>query len=117
MRCPKCGYDNPGDAIFCEECDHRIDQPVRRDGAFLPPMYAVIIALALGVAAVICFLLTEDMWYLPVCLGAIGLVLGSYSLTVIRRSAAVDNKTVLSMFAGAAMALSVVGFVMGMTLI
>ncbi|MCL2142665.1 MAG: zinc ribbon domain-containing protein [Methanomassiliicoccaceae archaeon] len=117
MKCPKCHHDNPDDTIFCEECDHRMDQPVRRETATIPPLYAVIIALVLGVVSVICYFLTEEMWYVPVCVGAIGLVLGSYSMTVTRNTPNIDNKKELMILAGAAMGVSVIGFMLGITLI
>src|SRR5215510_9597846 len=25
MLCPRCRYDNPGDAVFCQECGARIE--------------------------------------------------------------------------------------------
>ena len=26
MKCPKCGFENQNDAVFCEECGHKLDE-------------------------------------------------------------------------------------------
>ena len=27
MKCPKCGFENASDAVFCNKCGHRIAEP------------------------------------------------------------------------------------------
>jgi hypothetical protein len=93
-----------------------MDQPVRRETAFMPPRYAVFMALALGIVSVV-FYFATDTWYAPVIAGAVGLVLGSYSFTVVKNSPNIDDKKMLTMLAAAAMAVSVVGFMLGITMI
>ena len=116
MKCPKCQHINPDDTLFCEECDHRMDQPGRvRENTLIQPLYGVLISLAAGLMSVIFSLVVIYGWYIPVVLGAVGLMLGSYSLTVTRRTAP-DNQMMLTVLAMAGMALSVVGFVYGITL-
>ena len=116
MKCPRCRHENSDDVLFCENCDHRMDQPVRRESAALPPRYGAFIALALGIVSVILYFVT-DIWYAPTVIGAIGLVLGSYTLTVTRNTPELDNKKMLTAVAAASMAASVVGFMLGITML
>ena len=112
MRCPKCHQENPSDILFCENCDHRMDQPVRGEVTLMPPQFGSFIALALGILSVILYFFT-DTWYWPVAAGALGLLLGSYSMAVIRKSPKMTDKRMLIAVAGAAMGLSVIGFMLG----
>jgi len=112
MRCPKCQHDNPDGTLFCEECDHRTDQ-IYKKKTKIPPLYAIVAALALGVSSLI-FILSEFAWYVPMSSGAVGMLLGSYSFTVVRLSDRKD-KTTLMMFAATALGLSAVGFMIGIT--
>jgi hypothetical protein len=123
MKCPKCRHENSADEIFCEECDHRLDQPYRyeKETTTMPPLYAVIIAIILGAAATILALLVIlDVltleWYYAVIPGALGIVLGTYSLRTARTVEGAGGKK-LQTIAAAAAALSVVGFMLGITLI
>jgi uncharacterized YccA/Bax inhibitor family protein len=122
MKCPKCRHDNPEDEIFCEECDHRLDQPYRyeKEGPTMNPMYAIIVALILGAIATVLAILTilEFMifeWYGAVIPGAMGIIAGTYSMRT-SRSVEGDGKT-LQMIAAVAVILSVTGFMLGITLI
>ena len=114
MKCPKCSHENSDDTLFCEECDHRLDQPFKQRTATISPLIASMAALALGICSVVTFNFAE--YLVPVILGALGLFIGSYSLTVSRRSDT-KNKMLFMIAAGAAMALSVIGFVWGITLL
>jgi len=121
MRCPRCKHVNPPDTLFCEECDQRMDQPVRfeRKGATIPPLYATVVALISGAAsAALAVSLVLDLaavgWFMPVALGAFGIVLSSYAMRVSRTGAGMDmNILILS---GAALALAVMGFVLGIAM-
>ena len=113
MRCPKCHNDNPDDALFCENCDHRMDQPVRREGPFMSPRYATLIALALGAVSLL-FYFIAGAAIAAVCTGAVGIVLGTYSLRV-SRSVKGDDKTLMLILAVAATILSAAGFILGIS--
>ena len=116
MKCPNCGYDNPGETLFCEECDHRMDQLVRKkNDSTIPPMYAVLAALCLAVISAVCSLVVKDGGQMiPICTGAAGLLLGTYSLSVVRRTVT-ENKQILLVLTVAAVLISVIGFMLGIT--
>jgi hypothetical protein len=92
-----------------------MDQPAKfeKESTAIPPLYAVIIAFALGaVATVLAFM--EFEWYFAVIPGALGIVAGTYSL---RTARTIENGKTLMVLAAAATALSVVGFMLGITLL
>jgi len=110
MKCPKCGHDNPEKTPFCEECDWKMDQPVRREMAAPPPFYTAITAAILGIVSVI-------LWYAGIAygavgLGAVGLMLGSYSMTAGRRIGG-EKKMLIVAIACVAVLASVIGFLLG----
>jgi len=113
MKCPKCQHDNPPETLFCEECDHRIDQPYR-EKKVIPAVYLISAAVVLGILAMITWYLDME-WFIPVAAGGIGLFLGGYSMSLARLSDG-ENKNMLVILAGAAMAASAVGFMLGITL-
>ena len=113
MKCPKCQHDNPPDTLFCEECDHRTDQPYKEKMA-IPVVYLIAAALALGIIALITYFF-ELQWFIPVAAGGVGLFLGGYSMSLARMSRGNDRMTLLAL-AGAAIAASAVGFMLGITL-
>jgi len=115
MKCPKCRQDNPEGTLFCENCDHRMDRPVVKDKPFMPPRYAALIAVALGAVSIL-FYFATNMWYAPAIAGAVGLLLGSYSFTLIWNTRK-DGEKVLLIIAAAAMALSVIGFMLGIRML
>ena len=115
MICRKCGHDNPQETIFCEECDHRLDMPYVKKMT-MPVHYTVICSLALGLIATVLGLISGQGQYIPVIAGAFGIVLGTYSLRV-SREVKDDSKRTLMMLSAAAAGLSVVGFMIGITLI
>ncbi|MCL2712928.1 MAG: zinc ribbon domain-containing protein, partial [Methanomassiliicoccaceae archaeon] len=114
MICKKCGHENSADEIFCERCDHKLDEPyVKERTAFIPLMYAILAALALGVAALVISLVFTDIdWFVPVIAGGIGLFLGTYSLSVVRMSEN-SNRTVFLILAAAAIIMSAAGLLLG----
>jgi len=114
MKCPKCQHDNDDRAIFCEECDHRLDQPYRKRTT-IPPAYGALIALVLGIVSVIAAF-ADAVWFIPAVLGAIGIFLGSFSMSAVRK-ADIGNKILWIAFAGIGMALSVIGFMWGLALL
>ena len=111
MRCPKCGHDNPPDTLFCEECDWRLDvgyrAPKKRN-----PMAFVVIALVVGVVSV-ALGFVDGAAIGGVVVGALGLVLGSYSVNL-PRYLQDSNKGVCMGLAGVGMILSVFGFILGL---
>ncbi|MDR2866870.1 MAG: zinc ribbon domain-containing protein [Methanomassiliicoccaceae archaeon] len=112
MRCPKCHHDNPSDTLFCEECDHRTDQPYRKKSVIMSPMHAAAIAITLGVISTLFSLVIKGNWIIPVCVGALGIVLGTYSLRV-SREVKDDTKGTLMFLSVAAVVLSAMGFMLG----
>ena len=113
MKCPKCQHDNPPETIFCEECDHRLDQPYREKKT-MPALFFILAAVVLGVLALIAYCL-KTTWFIPVASGGMGLFLGGYSMSLARLSDAA-NKNVMLALAGVGMAAAAVGFMLGITL-
>ena len=113
MKCPKCDHDNDEFTIFCEGCDHRLSIPVK-DGATIPALYAVPASLALGAASLIFALWMKDLGrILPVCAGAVGLILGTYSMSVVRNTVT-KNKMMMLILTGIAAMISAMGFMFGL---
>ena len=112
MRCPKCQHENSKEEIFCEQCDHRLDLPYRGERrTVFPPRQAAFMAIALGAVAVLFYFVT-DMWYAPAAVGAVGIVLGTYALRILR-SIKEDDRTLMMIIAGAGVAMSALGFILG----
>lgn len=112
MRCPKCGHDNPPDTLFCEECDWRLDvryrAPKKRN-----PMAFSIVALIIGIVSIaLCFV--DGASAAAAVIGAVGLVIGSYSVNLPRYLQDCNNKTAYMGIAGVGMILSVFGFILGL---
>jgi hypothetical protein len=85
-----------------------MDQPVRRET--IPRLYSAATAIALGIVSVLLWYMEID--YGAVSLGAVGMVMSSYSLTVGRRIGDRPNVTMV-IVSGAALLTSVIGFIMG----
>ena len=113
MKCPKCQHDNPPETLFCEECDHRVDQPYI-ERKVIPVLYPILAAVVFGILAMITWYL-EMEWFIPMAAGGIGLFLGSYSMSLARLSSG-ENKNMLVILAAVAMAASAIGFMLGITL-
>ena len=110
MRCPKCGHENPPEALFCEECDWRLDVGYRAPKKRNPMVFAGI-ALVIGIVAIaLCFV--DGAAIAGVIVGALGLVFGSYSVNL-PRYLNPDNKSVCMGLATAGVVLSVFGFILG----
>ena len=111
MRCPKCGKDNPPEALFCEECDWRLDVGYRAPKKRNPMVFAGI-AFVIGIVAIaLCFV--DGAAIARLIVGALGLVFGSYSVNL-PRYLEDSNKTVCMAVAGVGMVLSVFGFIYGL---
>jgi len=113
MRCPKCGFNNPDGTLFCEECDWRTDQPYKREVS-VSRIYFPILAMVLGIIAVVMWYL--DIAYGAIVCGAIGMVFGGYSTTFVRITDQ-SNRTMMLVLAMIGILASVVGFMMGITLL
>lgn len=111
MQCPKCGHDNPPEALFCEECDWRLDVPYRPPKKRNPLAFALV-SLVIGAAALVLAFL-DGTEIAGLVLGAVGVLLGSYSVNVPRLLNS-DNKTLCVSLAGIGLVLSMIGFILGL---
>lgn len=111
MRCPKCGHDNPSDTLFCEECDWRLDVPYRPPKKRNPLAFALV-SLVIGAAGLVLAFL-DGTEIAGLVLGAVGVLLGSYSVNVPRLLNS-DNKTLCVSLAGIGLVLSMIGFILGL---
>ncbi len=114
MKCPKCGTDNDADILFCESCDWRLDQPyvVKKT---IPTMYLCVLAGIVGITAIVTYFLHVN--YVPIVLGIVGMVLGSYSFTLARMKEEDNVKTTGMVLAGIGMMGSIIGFIMGLMIL
>ncbi len=110
MNCPRCGHSNPPELLFCEECDWRLDQPFRSPRKRNPLIISTAALLVGAVAIALVF--AQDSSVYPLAVGAVGLVLGSYSLNVPRHLNS-DNKTVCMAISAVGMVLSIIAFMLG----
>ena len=110
MKCPKCGHDNPSDTLFCEECDWRMDVPYRPLKKRNPLAFALVSLVIGAVAIVMAFL--DGTEIVGLLLGAVGVLLGSYSVNVPRLLDS-ENKTLCVSLAGVGLVLSMIGFIIG----
>jgi len=114
MKCSKCGFDNPEDAIFCKKCDWKLGETYIPEMKINPIMFALV-ALALGVIAVLPIVFNFTP-YVSIGCGALGLVIGGYSFNVPRLMGA-PNKGLVMVIAGAGLILSVISFIYGLYLL
>ncbi|MBR4504600.1 MAG: zinc ribbon domain-containing protein [Candidatus Methanomethylophilaceae archaeon] len=111
MKCPKCGFENSEDTLFCKQCDWRVDIPYVPEKKTNAALYSAI-ALALGViAAALCMM--DNLGYAAAAVGAVGMVVGGYAINVPRLLNS-DNKAVLVTIAAIGLILSMVGFMLGL---
>lgn len=111
MICPKCGHNNPPDTLYCEECDWRLDQPFRKPKERNPLVFSVA-AFVIGIVS-LALVAIDGAEYGSVAIGAVGLVIGSYSVNL-PRYLNPDNKTLCMALAGAGAFLSIIGFIAGL---
>lgn len=113
MNCPKCGSENPEGTLFCEECDWRMDQSPKRLKTGINSVYATYAALAFGITSLVSVLINVPV--AAVATGAVGMFLSGYAQTAVRVSGISGKlRITLVVMAGAAIAMSVIGFIYGM---
>lgn len=110
MKCPKCRAENPDDEIFCENCDWRLDQKYvpERNKKRDPTMFAAT-ALIAGVASLA--LWAVGIQYGAIPLGAIGLFIGGYSITLCRLVEC--NRPLCMALSGIGLMTGILGFILG----
>lgn len=110
VKCPKCGHENPDGILFCEECDWRTDVPYVPEKKRNPVAFAAA-TIVLGVIAIVCAFV-EGGELVALIVGAVAVVLGGYSMGVVRVVES-KHKSVYLVVAAVGLLLGVVGFVMG----
>ncbi len=113
MKCPKCGHENGDGEIFCSECDWQLNREYSSEPKIQKVVITTYVGLVFGVAALI--VSTMNYGLIGAIFGAIGMVMSSYSLTLVRVAVAEDRKTLMLVITGAALIASVIGFVIGFT--
>jgi hypothetical protein len=113
MKCSKCGFDNPEEAIFCEKCDWKLGETYIPEMKISRGVFSYI-ALVFGILAIIPIIL-NTVTIAAVILGAIGLVIGGYSFNY-PRLANVPHKGVLMAMSCIGLLLSVIAFIYGFAL-
>lgn len=119
MKCPKCGHENPPENLYCEECDWRLDQTYKGKDPTEPKkrnsLAFAVVSLIVGVIAIaLAFVDGADIG--AVIVGAIGMLVGSYSVNL-PRYLQDKNKGVCMGLSGIGMILSVFGFIVGLAII
>lgn len=121
MKCPKCGHENPNDALFCEECDWKVTEKPRRERSENFYFYIATASVVLGLASLILAVVNKTNADAPnfgvwsVALGAIGLVAASFSMTSVRiRDVDGRTKTIVIAVTGVALIVSIIGFILGL---
>jgi uncharacterized membrane protein YvbJ len=113
MKCSKCGFDNPEDALFCEKCDWKLGETYIPEVKVNRTIFSYI-ALAVGIIAIIPAILQEAV-IVSIIFGGIGLVLGGYSFNIPRLTNA-PNKNLLMALSAIGLILSVFAFIYGIYL-
>lgn len=111
MKCSKCGFANPEDALFCEKCDWKLDQVYIPESKLDRSIFCYI-ALILGIVGMIPVIL-QDIYIVSLIIGAIGLIVGGYAFNV-PRLMDVKNRTLLIVISGIGLLLSVFAFIAGL---
>ena len=119
MICPKCGHENADNELFCEECDFRMDQKPPRAGGIGKDKLSVYLGFAsliFGVAAALCMFLEYGV--AAIVFGVIGMMIGGYSMTVVRVTDVPQNVRVIMLIVIAvAIVTSVIGFLRGFIMV
>ena len=111
MKCPKCGYDNPPNTVFCEECDWRLDQKVEVKEKQRNPLAFSAVSFVLGLITMVLYFVEQPV--AAVVVGAVGMVLGGYSVNLPRFIPG-SNKTLCMALAALGIMLSIIGFLFGL---
>ena len=111
MKCSKCGFDNPENAIFCEKCDWKLGETYIPEIRMNRGIFSIA-ALVLGVVSV-CLVAFDVSDIAGLVLGAVGLVLGGYSFNY-SRLANHANKNVYLACSAIGLLTSVAGFMFGL---
>lgn len=109
MRCPKCGFDNPADTLFCEECDWRLDQIYKGEKKRNPMLFSLV-ALALGLVSFVSAMFIDEM--IGIGAGVIGMVLSGYAFNLPRYIPC--NKGLCTGMAAIGILLNILGFIFGL---
>ncbi len=67
MKCSKCGFDNPEDALFCEKCDWKLGETYIPEVKINRSVFSYV-ALIVGIIAIIPALMKTAV-IAPVILG------------------------------------------------
>ena len=113
MKCPKCGAENPSMTVICQECGWDLDVPYRQKSQRNPLAFAVV-SLVIGIAGVACWL--AGVGYGAIALGAVGMVIGGYSVNLPRYLEG-QNKILCMGMSGAGILLSIFAFMFGIMLV
>lgn len=108
MICPKCGTDNEEEQLFCENCDWRMDVPYVYKRKRNPSTFAYVTI----VCGVFSALLLMILPLASIVLGALGLMLGGYSINISRISDK-KNANMLVALSAIGLLLSMLGFILG----
>ncbi|MDD7424061.1 MAG: zinc ribbon domain-containing protein [Candidatus Methanomethylophilaceae archaeon] len=113
MKCPKCGKENEEGAIFCENCDWKLNMKYGGEKMAVNSVYFSFAAVALGIAALVTAFLVKVPLAAVIC-GAIGMFLGGYTQSFVRITGMEgDIRTKLVVIAVVGLLMSVIGFVYG----
>ena len=110
MKCSKCGFDNPENAIFCEKCDWKLSETYFPEMRLNRGIFSIA-ALVLGIISV-CLVVFNVSSIAAIVLGAIGLMLGGYSFNY-SRLANMPNKNAYLACSAVGLIASVAGFMFG----
>jgi hypothetical protein len=110
MKCPKCGFDNPEETLFCKNCDWRTDIPYVPERKPNALVYCAA-ALAIGLVAIVLAFTVKG--YGAIAAGAVGLVAGGYAVNVPRLLNS-PNKGLMTVIAGIGLMLSMIAFMLGL---
>ena len=110
MKCSKCGFDNPEEAIFCQKCDWKLGETYIPETKFNRSIICWL-ALILGIIAIIPIAMGSN-YMVSVVFGALGLLFGGYAFNVPRLTD-VNNKALLVAVSSIGLLLSIFSFIYG----